>query len=452
VKLSQKKSKATRNNKKHFRNKSPSATDHHSGPEAVDLPPFTPDPHSARDRLILFFVSWLFFLINLKYPINRNFDEFHYVPSAYQWLELMKNQNWEHPPLAKQLMTFGLMLFGDDPIGWRFSSTLFGALTLVGIHGAAETLFRSRKAAFICFFLSFFNQLIYVQSRIAMLDTFMMAFLSAGFWFALRAVYERREFSRFYLTISGVFMGLAICSKWFSLIPYFIGTSILLFKLYESRRHESFRRNVVTFFWGWGAVAVITYYIPFILYFFVDRTPPFRVAELLWDFQWSMLSGQKSVTGNHPYASQWWSWPLMLRPIWYAFDADGETKQWIRGVVLLGNPAIMWGGLLAILYSAIRFFKTKSRLHFLMLSLYFGCLFSWALIPRKLAFYYYYYPNGILLSFFLTTFFLEMKKPKWTIAFSAVAVGFFIYFFPILGALRIPAGGLGFYMWFRNWI
>ena len=423
--------------------------------------PFQPHPDSGRDRLLLFFFSWLFFLINLKYPITRNFDEFHYVPSAYQWLDLIKNQNWEHPPLAKQLMTLGLYVFGDDPIGWRFSSTLFGAVTLVAIHGAAETLFRSRKAATLCFVISFLDQLIYVQSRIAMLDTFMMAFLMLGFWAALRAAYGRTVVAWKPLALAGASMGLAICSKWFSLVPFAIGGILLVFtKAIRPRGEVSSTirwRNLRVILGSWGVVALVTYYLPFGFYFLVPRQPrQYSVWELLWDFQWTMLSGQKSVGGNHPYMSQWWSWPIMMRPIWYAFDQDPQAREWTRGVVLLGNPAIMWGGLVAIAWSAYEAVRAGwaklAQNEILLQILYWGCLLSWALIPRKLTFYYYYYPNGILLGFFLTAFFMKRDRPRETYAFLAVCGGLFAYFFPILAALRIPSNGLGFYMWFRNWI
>jgi dolichyl-phosphate-mannose--protein O-mannosyl transferase len=51
--------------------------------------------------VLLFLGSWVFFLWGVEYPSKRNFDEFHYVPSAMQFLAQVENQNWEHPPLGK---------------------------------------------------------------------------------------------------------------------------------------------------------------------------------------------------------------------------------------------------------------------------------------------------------------------------------------------------------------
>lgn len=425
---------------------------------------------SPRDKLYLFVLTWLFFLINLKYPITRNFDEFHYIPSAYQWFDLIPNQNWEHPPLAKQLMTLGLFIFGDDPIGWRFSSTLFGALTLLGIYGVSEELFKNRKAALICTFLSFINQLIFVQSRIAMLDTFMVAFLFLSFWFLLKAVYGQTKWKSKPFIFSGILMGFAISSKWFSMIPYFIALFLLAFLLFKpnplktkTNQNALFKKNSILFLSGWGLIPLLFYLLPFFLYLAVNRTPPFTLKEILWDMHWTMLNGQKSVGGHHPYSSPWWSWPLMLRPIWYAYDAEGLNKEWIRGVLLLGNPAIMWGGILSIFYSFYAVFLKKNisnpmkNIHLLFLILYFGCLFSWALIPRQLTFYYYYYPNGILLSFFLTLFFTqntfsETIKNRILYIFISLSFLLFIFYFPILSALKIPSDQIRTIIWFNQWI
>jgi hypothetical protein len=37
-----------------------------------------------RTSVILYLLAQLFFLINIQFPAKPNFDEFHYVPSAKQ--------------------------------------------------------------------------------------------------------------------------------------------------------------------------------------------------------------------------------------------------------------------------------------------------------------------------------------------------------------------------------
>jgi dolichyl-phosphate-mannose--protein O-mannosyl transferase len=83
-------------------------------------------------------------------------------------------------------------------------------------------------------------------------------------------------------------------------------------------------------------------------------------------------------------------------------------------------------------------------------------------IPRKIAFYYYYYPAGMMLSFALGYVFYssepgpiqkwirEMPWTRW--AYLGAACGMFIYFFPILAALKIPLQSFRQWMWFVSWI
>jgi dolichyl-phosphate-mannose--protein O-mannosyl transferase len=152
-------------------------------------------------------------------------------------------------------------------------------------------------------------------------------------------------------------------------------------------------------------------------------------------------------------------WPLMTRPIWYAFDKEGSgADEKVRGVILLGNPLIMWAGLVALVGCAWGWISTRGRQAFLILAFYFMFYASWALIPRKIEFYYYYYPAGMVLSFALAYVFYHLEQgskerlplARWT--FFGMSVVLFIYFFPILAALRIPAQAFRHWMWFSSWI
>src|SRR4051812_578679 len=104
-------------------------------------------------------MSQIFFLTFIQFPKKFNFDEFHYVPAAKSFLALQENKNWEHPPLGKVFISMGIALFGDRPLGWRFMSTIFGSLTLVGMYVLALVLFRNRKTALWVALLTLSNHL-----------------------------------------------------------------------------------------------------------------------------------------------------------------------------------------------------------------------------------------------------------------------------------------------------
>ncbi|MEM3819546.1 MAG: hypothetical protein QXF08_03755, partial [Nitrososphaerota archaeon] len=57
------------------------------------------------------------------------FDEAHYIPAARKMLMGMSVNN-EHPPLSKALIMLGILLFGDNPIGWRIFMAISGAVSV----------------------------------------------------------------------------------------------------------------------------------------------------------------------------------------------------------------------------------------------------------------------------------------------------------------------------------
>ncbi len=119
-----------------------------------------------RDRLIpllLLASALLLYIPRLETPSRYLFDEIihaytagQYVngnPEAYLWdvpCSVGKNDEkcvasnpsalkgsrvgkyeWVHPPLGRHLIAAGILLFGDDPFGWRIASVIAGASGIV---------------------------------------------------------------------------------------------------------------------------------------------------------------------------------------------------------------------------------------------------------------------------------------------------------------------------------
>ena len=82
---------------------------------------------------VVFVGSLALFVWGLDAAREIYFDETWYVPTAREILKSGVVLHPEHPPLAKLLIAAGLRMFGDNPIGWRAMSALFGALTLAAV-------------------------------------------------------------------------------------------------------------------------------------------------------------------------------------------------------------------------------------------------------------------------------------------------------------------------------
>ena len=62
------------------------------------------------------------------------------------------------------------------PFGWRYPGVLFGALAIVAMYLCGLALFAAQGPAIAAALIAFFNQMLFVQSRIAMLDIFALTF------------------------------------------------------------------------------------------------------------------------------------------------------------------------------------------------------------------------------------------------------------------------------------
>ncbi|WP_238560117.1 phospholipid carrier-dependent glycosyltransferase [Sphingomonas sp. Mn802worker] len=288
-------------------------------------------------------LSELIFLIRLAVPNKLVFDEVHYVPAARAMRDLAGPTNIEHPLLAKELIALSLRWFGDEPFGWRFASTVAGAATIAGVFALVQLLTGRLRASLIGAALALMSFTVLVQARIAMLDTFLAAFLLWGIvmlaWSA-RALTRRQVHARW--CAGAALLGLATACKW-TAGPYVAFAAFAYLRL-RHRHPERWRGlNPLVAVALLGIVSVGTYLLTFAPAFFYTSDP--MTWSRLIPFQLDMYARQTQVLPPHTYQSNWYTWPLMQRPIWYLYEpVDGVQ----RGIWMIGNPAIMWGGLVAV--------------------------------------------------------------------------------------------------------
>src|SRR5450432_3657387 len=169
--------------------------------ERVPVTCFAAFPVSARRAVLsgatIFIGSLAFFLWGNESYRGLIFDESWWVPTARKWLEAGEMTHHEHPALGKLLIAAGMAAFADNPFGWRIMAAIFGSLTLGAMFLWALALFRNLPAALWIAAITLFDQVVYIQARIAMLDIFLMAFCAlalALFTFSFKEPRQSRSF------------------------------------------------------------------------------------------------------------------------------------------------------------------------------------------------------------------------------------------------------------------
>jgi dolichyl-phosphate-mannose-protein mannosyltransferase len=117
------------------------------------------------------------FLSGIRNPAQPYYDEGFYIPAARAILANTPGPNNGSPPLGKLLIAEGIRLLGDNPLGWRVPGAIFGSLALVAVFLWTFLLSRDVGIAALAAGLTLLNNFLFVMSRLAMLDVFLVSFI-----------------------------------------------------------------------------------------------------------------------------------------------------------------------------------------------------------------------------------------------------------------------------------
>jgi dolichyl-phosphate-mannose-protein mannosyltransferase len=417
---------------------------------------------TALIAVILFLGAHLLLLVGVTTPDKFYFDEVHYVPAARQMLEPVMPSpmlNPMHPPLAKQMIALSIRSFGDNPLGWRYPATLFGALAIVAVYFCGLALFAAQGPAIATALISFFNQMLFVQSRIAMLDIFSLAFGLFGIAAFIQGYKQSRP--QRWFALSGVFLGLSAACKWSGLFPLAVCIAMIAaIRLLQGWRTQFSDGNSSDWYRPdlWPDFRLLHFSACFVLIpsvvYLVSFIPVygFSISDL-WEAQRRIFGDNTtSAFSAHTYMSAWPSWPFLVRPVWYLFDKIGDDE--ISAVVFLGNPVVLWAALPAFVVVLRDWVVTRRTEPFLLMSFYLGPYLAWALLPRVVGFIYYYLPSATFASLLLVYVLRRGNAPRWLLwAFVAVAGASFAVMLPITAAfVGTSMQTFNRLMLFQNWI
>jgi dolichyl-phosphate-mannose--protein O-mannosyl transferase len=344
-------------------------------------------------------------------PNAEIFDEAYYPHDAWSLLhhgvELDSNSGDTtpgfvvHPPLGKWMIAVGEWIWGNNPLGWRFSAAVVGSLAVLMVARIARRMFRSTLLGCVAGLLLTFEALEFVQSRVSMLDIFLMFWVLAAFGCLVldrddgrrrlaAALDHPRAFTglgpslgwRRWRWACGVCLGAATAVKWDGL--FWIPAFLLLALVWDwgarrtagceqpglaTLRHEVLGAVlpflvlpaiVYTASWtGWflsdGAHAYNhdRYTHPGESWFSHDR----NVLGAWWRYHWEIYDFHKGLDAAHPYLSRPWGWLLLARPVAYYYGSPKTcgAESCSQEVLGIGTPAIWWVVIPALLAVAWRF-------------------------------------------------------------------------------------------------
>lgn len=390
-------------------------------------------------------------------PDYRNsmyFDEIYHGRTAYEFVEKMEPYEYTHPHLGKWLLSFGVRWFGMTPFGWRFMAAVFGTLMVPVFYIAARGMFGRTRYAFLATLLLVLEGFRLVHSRMANVDIFGVTFTIVMFYAMHRYGLTPWRYGGFarsfgWLALAGVFFGLAASVKW----NYLYGGAglavMLLIALLRRRREMRIyaepgfaRRAVLTLL----ACTVFFVAVPVGIYA-ASYTPYLRATAAddglkdLWRYQKNMYNYHKGVKEVHPYSSKWWTWPVMARPVWY-YDGQDLAPGQAQSIAAIGNPAVWWGGLAALLAVWMIGLPRRDPVAVTLFVAYLSLYLPWAVSPRTITFLYHYFPMVplLILAAVWMMRWAEEERPLYrrvTPLFVGAAAVLFVWFYPVYTGVTI---------------
>ncbi len=441
--------------------------------QAPKCPSVGPRGALALCCALVFAGSLALFFWGLGAAHDIYFDESWYVPTARALIKSGAMMHQEHPPLGKLLIALGMRVFGDNPIGWRAMSALFGSLTLVATLIWSYASLRNLGQALWASAITLFDSIVYVQARIAMLDIFLMAFCALALAFFTLSLKETKSPAKslVYAMLMGVSLGLASACKLSGLFLLFgilaVRLLIGLLKLWRARFEDP---KETDFFApdAWAALTPVNTLLalgaaPLIAYFLAYLPQLVHEGSILEFFaaQQRMIAIMTGKSATHPYSSLWLQWPAMTRPVWYLFHVGGpRAVAWsaadpAQAIVALANPLVLYAGEAAIVVAAWRWIARREVDAMIVAIGFFSQYLPWAINPKGLEFFYYYFPSLLCLGPALALAFFRggSRLGNWLALGFLVAAGLtFVFYLPVLSA-QFPVSPSAFSerIWFDSW-
>jgi dolichyl-phosphate-mannose-protein mannosyltransferase len=395
------------------------------------------------------------------YMSEVHFDEKYFVRTAEDYVESRYPYEWTHPPLGKLILAGGISIFGYNPFGWRITGVVFATLMIPLIYFVGKELFGTWIGAFASAFLLTFDFMNFAMGRMATVDVYVAFFSLASQLFFL--IYIKNVLKNGWKTsvlplfLAVLFFAFGVSTKWITLFGFLGQLAILLglrlkevIKLKDglSAKIKAFLYRPFFRLYFFLLFAVLVYFLTYI-----PRMLAGRSLGYIINLQGSMFNYHSTLVSTHPYASQWWSWPLILRPL--LLFITHLPNNIVSVIVAMGNPAVWWVGFASIIVVAGLAIKRMGFTHIFIAVLFFFSWLPYSFISRT-TYLYHFYASVPFLCLATAYFVSRYWGSKWgkvaTLVYFSVVVIFFGLFYPIFSGMPVPTSWNEMIRWLESWV
>lgn len=398
--------------------------------------------------------SFVVSLININFPPHKIFDEIYQITRAELFLH-DKGFFSPQPHFGRYLKVLGILLCGDNTFGWRITQVVTGSVLVPVMYLIGKKIFKHKYAGLLAAFLTVFELSYLAYSRVGVMIIHLVFFSALSLLFFILSTESNSKNSKLLFYLSAITTGLSIAIKWTSLIL------LPIFSLWTKTNLKNKLYGKLSFKILFLVIVASTYLLTFAgekdnfeYLHQVYKMPNSNFAEGIISWHKLAFKTHANTHNHHPCASKWYTWPFMYKPVLLDLNFDGVHKQ-ITSILGMGNPAIWWLGILAILFQLFMLFFKKDKVIIFLLGSYFISFLPYAFIKRPM-FLYHYLPSLLfvilILEYTFVSLYKENKYLRPLLVLSIVlVVSAFFYFYPFANGYPVSIKEYKNRLWFKSW-
>ena len=348
---------------------------------------------------------------------------------------------------------------GRLALAWRLPGVIAGALLAFVLVLLARRLFASRLVPIIVGIAVILDGSMYAQARIGMNDIYVGLFIVAG-WYFIVAAHRPRWSARADILIAGMLLGFGAASKWaafYTLAGVLVAALAVTAFAYANGRPgrggpldllAGKGKNAALLFLAFAIIPVGIYLASYARWFGGPTAPyGWDLIELTKQMYWY----HSGLTSPHPAASPWWSWPIVLKPVyWYFGQSDNGNNAYIYDA---GNLALFWGALVATAWCAIAALRARSIGLAFVVFAFLVQYVAWIPISRVLFFYHFFtaLPFYLLVLSVWLAYLWDTGRKGFVVGYLAVAAAAFVYFYPFVSGQPVPGSQAAMFFVLPTW-
>lgn len=402
--------------------------------------------------VLLIGVSFFFRVLWLDQPPGSLiFDEKYYISAARTILGIHqpadapyansivgKDPNAEHPPLAKLIIAGIMREVGDNAWGWRWGSVIAGMLTIPLIFVIARAIGLSNWTGLLASFLYTFDNLVFVTSRIGILDIYMMLGMLGGIALYLRG----KTVASAFLFAFGI-----LCKEYGAFGVIIVGAYVLAITAYDTPGWRIALRRIAQVVMTGLLTVILTVGLLWPLDLkFSEHQNPIEHLHYIWSY------GTHLTHPAGPTGIESWPWEWLINEVQIPYlkvtvtvcnttlannkpcPQNDVVRQYdsilFRGAM---NPFLLFLLPLSFAY-AIGQLNTPHRRNAVLSLTWFAVTFlpfiPITVIDHRISYIYYFLPSIPALALATAELFTSPRMPRWVIAglIGGILYGFAGYF------------------------